>query len=438
MNHNAHFTEKRNAYTVIPGNYAGTIHIPPSKSDSQRVLLIASLVEGTSIIRNIGKSQDELAMIEIIRQLGAIVVQKDATTLFITGTANPQFPKTLNCQESGLSLRMLMSLVAIQAKTVQLTGCGSLMKRDFSCAEKIFRQMGVQIQTHNNHLPIVVSGQLRAGIYEIDGSESSQYISGLLIAFSQINGQTILKVHNCVSVPYIQMTVACLTQFGGKISATIANNQNIEFIIEGKQRLVPIDYSIEGDWSSASYWLVASALGLDISVAGLNMRSLQADRMLYTALEQSGWMSKFNGDALLFYRGDVYWSSPKRLFFDATHCPDLFPILVVLSIFNSHGGTIRGVHRLANKESNRAQSLIEEFPKLGVSIWVDHQNDTLCVESCQHIRSTKVSSNNDHRIAMCLAITSLVSGTSLTIESPEVVAKSYPSFWSDLEALKRK
>jgi len=392
-------------------------------------------------------------MIQAIRQLGATVKWKDKHTVYVKGITNQKISKTIHCQESGLALRLLTCIVALNAQeTINLTGEGTLSKRTHKFFEQFLPQMGVTIQTNDGKTPISITGKLRAGTYVIDGQHSSQYVSGLLISFSQIEGITNLIIEKAVSKDYINITIDCLRAFGIKIierPQEIKYPDKLEYRIYGKQEVIPTEYTVENDWSAASYWLVASALGLDVKVRGLNFQSKQADKAIDKFLTTLHHKCIANENESTYYKpltyneNDLYYLAQPSITFDATNCPDLIPPLVVYAVlvpqnphFANNYTKISGIHRLLNKESNRLKTLIEEFSKLGVSIWSEF--DSLCVKSCEHIHSDRVNSHNDHRIAMALAIVSILSGVEIEIEGYEAVAKSYPSFWKDVDSLKQK
>lgn len=413
-----------NKYKIASKTHQGTIHIPPSKSDSQRAILIAALGNETSVLRNIGKSDDELAMIENVQKLGAKTHWIDKKTLSVKGDFEQTFLSELHCGESGLGLRLMTAIASLKTNEVKLTGSGSLNRRNQSFFELFLPKMDVKVQLNEKKLPIMVKGPLKAGDYIVDGSESSQYISGLLIAFSQVQGVTTLKVENCSSKPYIDMTLHTLQCFGIRIEET----ENAVYTIKGFQPIQKTDYTIDGDWSSASYWLVASALGLDIQVKGLSMSSKQADKAILNAFLTADCRVLNTTDGL-----KIDGKNRKPLNFDASDCPDLFPALATYGALTEGISKIKGVHRLKNKESNRGEALKKEFSKLGITIAIEE--DYMLIEGKSSILSATVSSHNDHRIAMCLAIASMVSSVEISIEGANAVAKSYPGFWKDLESL---
>lgn len=411
-------------YTVKHKIYQGTASIPPSKSDAQRAILIAALGNETSVLQNVGSSDDELAMIENAKKLGAEIHWVDQKVLSVKGNFAQTSVSELHCGESGLGLRLMTAIASLKTNEIKLMGSGSLSKRNQSFFEQFLPQMGVKVISNKGKLPISVTGTIKSGNYTVDGSESSQYISGLLIAFSQAEGTTTLKAENSSSKPYIDMTLHTLRRFGVEINET----ENAVYNIKGIQPIQKTDYTIDGDWSSASYWLVASALGVDIRTQGLSMSSKQADKAILNAFMTA------NCRVMNMENGLVIDGKERRaLDFDATNCPDLFPALTTYAALTEGSSRIKGVHRLANKESNRGEALKQEFKKLGIRIFIE--NDTLVIEGKTSIQSATVSSHNDHRIAMCLAIAGVAGNAEITVEGAEATGKSYPEFWKDLESL---
>lgn len=405
--------------------YKGAIVIPPSKSDSQRALLCAGLAFGTSILKNVGASADELAMITTIRKLGARIQYLNDKELEVRGIGGLIFNSTdhIEVGESGLGVRLLTGIASTSNLEVTIHGEGSLLKRDLSFFERVLPKMGVQVTSNNGKLPIKVKGPIQGGNYSIDGSESSQYISGLLMAFPFSEIDTQLNVENLKSKPYVQMTLATLKSFG----ISVQESSDV-FTIPGNQNYSASNYQIDGDWSSASCWLVASALGCDISVQGLSLSSLQADNQLLNAFLAS------NCEVIHSENGiSIEGKNRKAFNFDATDCPDLFPALTVFAVLTEGESRIKGIHRLKNKESDRATTLKSEFEKLGASI--RFEDDEMCILGGKALNGTTVSSHNDHRIAMCLAIAGMFTSEEIEIHHAESVAKSYPDFWKDLEGL---
>lgn len=398
----------------------GNIEIPSSKSDGQRAILAAGLSRGSTLIHRIGHSDDEQAMLRTIVQLGAKVDRMDSETMQIQGIQ--EFPSyaELNAGESGLGMRLITGVCAGQKGDFYITGEGSLMNRPQLFFEEHLTQMGVRVISNDGFLPISVHGKMIGGTVEIDGSASSQFLSGMLMSLPLIEEDSTLIVHNLKSIPYVQMTLNTLKAFSVKVG-----HENFErFSIKGNQAYSCKEYSIEGDWSSASYWLVASALGHPISISGLNLESAQADKALLDMFVVAN-CKVIKKDNTLSIAGS------ERIPFkvDATHCPDLFPALVTFAAFCDGVSTISGVHRLKSKESDRGVVLQEEFGKLGLKI--ELIDDVMLIHGGTKLTAAMVDSHHDHRIAMCLAIAASKIEGEVTISNAEAVSKSYPRFWDD-------
>lgn len=402
----------------------GEIAIPPSKSDCQRALLAAALAQGKSVLFNYGESDDEMAMLRNIISLGAKVENSGSRGIEIEGIeAFPESAK-INAGESGLGVRLITSVLAAHKGEFVIDGKGSLLNRSQHFFESYLPEFGVEVKSTDGFLPLIVNGPLIGQEVKIDGSMSSQFLSGLLMALPLSQTDSVLIVDDLKSIPYVQMTLDTLAQFGIEV---VNDNFHI-FRIKGRQKYRATIYNIESDWSSASYWLVAAALGHDIRISGLHFQSFQADRKLLEALDAANCFVRYEEGII-----SVDGNDRKAFEFDATHCPDLFPALVTLAAFCEGTTTLIGVNRLATKESNRGLALKEEFEKLGLEIEIN--GDVMKIFGGNQLHTNKVHSHKDHRIAMCLAIagTKIIGG--IEIEDAEAVSKSYPGFWEDLEGL---
>ena len=268
-------------------------------------------------------------------------------------------------------------------------------------------------------------GPIRGGEIDVDGSVSSQFITGLLLALPLSQHDTTLHVRSAVSTPYLDMTVDTAARFG----VEICHNDYKEFYIEGGQRYRPAFFSIEGDWSAAAMLLVAGAVSGEVTVKNVSMLSKQADTAICTALVRAG--------AAVINDEDSVTAShrPLRAFeFDATHCPDLFPALAALAAAAQGESVIRGTSRLEHKECNRADAIREEYAKAGIEVDTS-QEDVMRIRGGR-IRAARVQSHGDHRMAMSMAVAGLLSDGEMTIEDAECVAKSYPGFFEDLEKIR--
>ncbi|TSJ45829.1 3-phosphoshikimate 1-carboxyvinyltransferase [Fluviicola chungangensis] len=408
---------------IRPKVLSGNIAVPASKSDAQRAVLCAALAEGTSRLTGMGKSDDEQAMLRAVEQMGAEIVPISDTIIEITGIKSLPEGLHLSAGESGLGLRLLTCVTSGFNREVSLTGRGSLLARPMNFFDTVLPRFGVQVSTNNGFLPIKVHGPLQGTDLQVDGSLSSQFISGLLMALPGSRKASSLEVIDMKSGPYIQMTIHTLSQFG-----IVIENEHNRFTIPGKQQYRPAHYSIESDWSSASYWLVAAAIGHPVSVSGLTMRSLQADKSLLKALIAAGCRIVAEEDLIR-----VDGSGLRAFEFDATDCPDLFPALTILAAKCDGVSTIRGVNRLIHKESNRGIALQTEFGKMGLKI--DLNDDLMVIYGSGKLHGTEVDSHHDHRIAMSLGIAGSIANGDTILTNADAVSKSYPDFWEHFNSL---
>lgn len=408
---------------IVPSNLKGIVNVPPSKSDAQRSILAAALSKGQSTISNFGKSDDVLNMINIIQQMGAFVSSSNSNSeLFVEGIVNYPSSGNIHCGESGLAARLIPAILGTFGGDFILSGEGTLNQRSMSFFEKEFPKMGLKVALSDGKFPMSISGQFTSGTYEVDGSQSSQYISGLLMALPLLSGDSEITVKSLTSAKYIEMTIETLKSFGIEI-----NVEGDNYKIRGNQMYQACTYQVEGDWSGASFWLVASALGMDIKVSGLQMKSKQADKKIIDILLSAGFQIQNSVEGIsLTGKGRAFEA-------DLTNAPDLFPALSVLAARLDGVSSLTGVKRLFNKESNRADALIMELGKLGLDISIN--DDTLRIVGNTQFKGGDVSSHSDHRMAMALAIFGIVGNEAITIDNASVVNKSYPEFWDELEKL---
>lgn len=409
---------------LFPASFNGVLKAPTSKSYMQRVLALALLHPGITKIVNPGKSADDLAAMSIIQNLGAIISWED-DVLVVKGVSAIASNK-LHAGESGLSLRMFTPIAALAQEAITITGEGSLAQRPMGEFENTFAQLQVGFKSVDGKLPLLVEGPIVPTDIDMDGSLSSQFLTGFLIALSfAAKKQTTISVHNLKSKPYISLTLALLEQFGYDVK-----NENFErFIITPTPRTTQeITTIVEGDWSGAAFLLVAGAISGKVTVQGLSLKSEQADKKIMEAL--------YDSKALVTVDENVISIEPSELqafIFDATDCPDLFPPLVALAACCKGNTVIKGVSRLKHKESDRAAALTKEFGILGVKISIN--DDLMNVEGAGEINGGKVSSHHDHRIAMATALMSAKAGAEIEISDAMAVTKSYPHFYEDLKKL---
>lgn len=415
--------------TVGPSCINGTLQVPASKSSMQRACALALLHNGTTRIINPGNSNDDRAAIEIIQKLGAVIEWKDEA-LFVTGKGMVKPVASINCGESGLGIRMFTPIAALSEKEIAITGKGSLLKRPMHFFDEVFPQLGIFVQSTNGFLPLKIKGPMEPADICIDGSLSSQFLTGLLMAIGKASVKPVtITVQNLKSKPYIDLTLQMMKAFG-----YVVENKNYEsFCIRPANQLIneSITCKVEGDWSGASFLLVASAIAGGITLKGLDVFSAQADKEILKALMDCG--SNISIEEKQVTVNSPFGNAGKAFHFNATDCPDLFPPLVALAAYCRGTSVIEGVSRLSHKESSRGSALQQEFKKMGVEIKL--QDDLMMITGGETLKGAVVHSHHDHRIAMACAVAALKADGKTTIEEAEAVNKSYPGFYNDLKLL---
>ncbi len=416
------------AITIQPAAVQGQIQAPASKSAMQRACAAALLHAGITKIYNPGRCNDDLAAMEVIQHLG-VQLQHTENLLTVTSTGHINAATDINVGESGLGVRMFTPLAALSSNPVSISGHGSLLTRPMHFFDEVLPQLQVTVSSHAGKLPMTVTGPLKPKDITIDGSLSSQFLTGLLMAFGKAATQPVtITVNNLKSRPYIDLTLEIMAHFGYRVQ----HKQYEQFIIEPVATFPStMDYTVEGDWSGAAFLLVAGAIAGDVMVTGLDIHSAQADKAILKVLEQTGAGLKMDETGV-----QVQSTHLQPFHFDATDCPDLFPPLVALAAYCDGTSTIQGTNRLTHKESNRALTLQDEFAKLGLAI--ELQDNQMLITGGGSVKTTTVHSRHDHRIAMACAVAALRASGPVTIEEPMAVNKSYPGFWEDLRQLQVK
>lgn len=412
--------------SVPCGRVQGSLSPPSSKSYAQRALAVSLLAQGPTVLRKLDFCQDTLSALGCIHTLGAEVIEIDEHTLSIGGGLSPR-ESTLHVGESGLASRLFTPIAALANRPLRIVGRGSLLERPMQMMIEPLKQLGVRVTDNHGYLPFEVCGPLRGGEAEVDGSVSSQFITGLLLALPMAATDTTLHVSKAVSTPYLDMTIDTAARFG----VDIFHRDYAEFYIPGGQRYKGLDLTIEGDWSAAAMLLVAGAVAGEVCVENISALSKQADTAILDALARAGAEVIIEGDSITAKQRELHGFE-----FDATQCPDLFPALAALAATAEGETILYGTNRLTHKESNRAETIAEEFQKIGISVDISEEN-VMRIRGGK-IRATEVESHNDHRIAMALAVAALRSEGVMQIHGAECVAKSYPDFFEQLESIRVK
>lgn len=385
---------------ILPSKTSGEVSAPPSKSFAHRYLIGSVLSRGKCVIKNIADSDDISATLSCIEQLGGSVT-KDGNIVTVIPTNEKQIENAVfDCKESGSTLRFFIPVVlATGAKNCTFSGSERLLARGIKEYEKLFENSDVKI--NSDEKSIEVNGTLSAGNYEISGEVSSQYTTGMLFALSVLDGKSTLKITgNAESRAYVDMTIKVLKDFG----ADIAEPEKNFFEINGKGRLSPGEFTVEGDWSNAAFLIAFSRLLGTISVSGLNENSVQGDRFSSVAF-----------DALDGENAEI----------DLKDCPDLAPILFAYAAYKN-GGKFINTRRLRVKESDRANVMAEELKKFGANVKV-YENSVEIEKTQLKPPIVPLCGHNDHRIVMALSVLAAVFGAE--IDGAEAVNKSYPDFF---------
>ena len=398
------------------------ITVAASKSYLQRALAIAALAEGESILKQVSWCDDSVAAKRIIESLGCHTSHEQRDLLIKSSGLNYK-TISFNAGEAGLSIRMFSPIFALNNQEINFTGEGSLKTRPIHIIEDALVQLGVAIESNKSLLPLKIKGPIKAGNINIDGSLSSQLLTGLLIALPLANGDSVIEVSHLKSIPYIDMTLSIMKHFG----VEIVNEDYKTFRIKGHQKYIAKPFNIEGDWSGGAFFLVYGAVKENIEITNLNGTSKQADKAIVEALQLAGARVVLSNDSVIVQKSDL-----KSFDFDATNCPDLFPPLVCLASQCKGVTKLKGVSRLKYKESDRALVLKQEFSKIGIKVVL--QGDNMYITGAQ-TNAGIVDSHNDHRIAMAGGLMNLFCQEEIKVDGKSSVNKSYPEFFADLAGL---
>ena len=404
----------------------GRIRAISSKSDVHRFLFAAALADGRSSVHFTTLSDDIKASIAALRALGADISLSGADggyTADIDGITAPRQDALLDAGECGTTARLLLPVAAALGGGFTLTGKSGLAARPFDALCAALTANGAVLD--RDRLPITGRGRLQSGVYRIRGDVSSQYISGLLFALPRLaEDSEIALTAPLVSAGYVDMTLDTLARFGVRIEKTTGG-----FFVPGGQTFTPVrDYTAEGDWSNAGYFLAAGALGGNVTVEGLSAGSRQRDRRLLDLLMQAGAAVTRHPDGGITVSG----GNLRGISFDGEDIPDALPMLVGVLATAAGESRITVAARLRLKESDRIATTAAMLAALGSDV-------TVCADGFA-VRGTRlvggmVNAANDHRIVMTAAVLAAATEGGVTIRGAEAVNKSYPTFFADLQKL---
>ncbi len=397
---------------IIPKNLEGEVQIPPSKSMAHRSIICAALAKGISEISNIDYSNDIIATIKAMESLGT-KFSKVNDKLIVDGSSTFSLNNSfIDCNESGSTLRFLVPISIVKENKVNVVGQGFLGKRPITTFYNIFDRQGIKYSFKEGALDLNIEGKLKPDTFKVEGNISSQFISGLFFALPLLDGDSVIEITtNLESKSYLDLTLSMLKTFG----IDIINEAYRRFIIKGKQEYKPTNYVVEGDYSQGAFFYCANFIGNNIDIKGLNDNSLQGDKQCVDIIQE------FLED------------TEKEVTIDATNCPDIIPVVAVAASFRKGRTNIVNAGRLRIKECDRLNAIATELNKLGGK--VQELTDSLIIDGVESFVGGNVSSYDDHRIAMSMAIASTRCKEVLIIDNKKCVAKSYPSFWEDFKAI---
>lgn len=407
-------------YQVKQSKLRGSIFVIPSKSIMHRALIAASLADGESTVYNPLFAIDTLQTIEGLKSLG-VLFETRLDKVGVLGGEIRHIGRTINARESGSTLRFLIPVSLITEEKEAFMLSSSLTRRPMTPYEDAFKEKNIYYEQKDNM--IYCQGPLIPGNYVIPGDVSSQFISGLLFVLPLLEEDSkIIIKGNYESKSYVDMTIDVLSRF----NIIVEEKKNVLFI-KGNQRYLPTDIVVEGDYSQAAFFLVAAALGHEITLRGLSEKSLQGDKAILDFLTAYGCEINYEEEIKV----KKVNPTPEGLIFDISNSPDLGPILFALAAMSDQEITIKGTKRLRYKESDRVKAMCSNLELLGSKFEVTENQITFYPSKLKG--GITVKSFNDHRIAMSLGILGTILDGGLIIEGAESVNKSYPNFFDDLK-----
>ncbi len=409
---------------IYPGSLHGCVQIPPSKSAAHRAIICAALAKGKSVLSPIILSDDMTATIQAVKQMGA-ECNLTGETLTVDGTKTLTVPNAeIDCLESGSTLRFLIPVCAAGGMSCTFTGHGRLPERPIGIYTKMLPHAGTLCQTEGG-LPLTISGKLQPGEFRLAGNVSSQFITGLMLALPLLSADsTILLTSPLESKGYVDLTIHILRQFGIEIQ-TIPNGWHIR----GNQTYLARDYTIEGDWSQAAFFMSAAVLGGSLELKGLEPQSVQGDKAGLPIFQKLGMQAEWKNGNLLCSPG----KGVQNRTIDASQIPDLVPAIAVTAALIPGVTHIINAGRLRIKESDRLASVSDGLHRLGAN--AEEQEDGLVIHGGSAFAGGKINGYNDHRIVMAFSVGALRADESITITDADSIKKSYPGFFEDFAKL---
>lgn len=403
-------------FAIKPTMLSGEITAPPSKSFAHRILICAYLSGRQVKINNIGCSDDVLATLNALKTMGASV-DCDGDSVTLKKGEIPTNKLIIDCGESGSSLRFLMPVACALGINAEFTGKGKLLSRPIDELKSCLVSNGAIISGFS------VGGKLKAGKFIIDGSISSQYITGLLLALTAVNGKSEIEIiGKQVSAPYIDITLSVLNDFGASVQKTDKG-----FIVSGGYDTKITEFTVEGDWSGASFFLSAGAIGKKVKIKGLNLSSVQGDRKILEILQSFGAKVTKEDNAVTVERNKL-----NGITVEMDSVPDLCQIVAVVSAFAKGKTELKGVSRLKIKESDRITAITDMLKRAGIT--AEHIGDSIVINGGEPC-ATCFDGGKDHRTVMASTILASCCNGESKVIGAEYYTKSYPEFVEDYKEL---
>ncbi|EKD9040330.1 3-phosphoshikimate 1-carboxyvinyltransferase [Vibrio parahaemolyticus] len=411
----------------------GEVNLPGSKSVSNRALLLSALAKGTTRLTNLLDSDDIRHMLNALIKLGVkYTLSADKTECVVKGLGRPfsvSEPVELFLGNAGTAMRPLAAALCVGQGEYVLTGEPRMKERPIGHLVTALQEAGADIEylENTNYPPLKIVGTgLKAGTVSIDGSISSQFLTAFLMSAPLAEGEVRIKIEgDLVSKPYIDITLHIMKQFG----VEVINNDYQEFVIPAGQHYVaPGDFLVEGDASSASYFLAAAAIkGGEVKVTGIGKNSIQGDIQFADALEKMGAEIEWGDDYVISRVGKL-----KGIDMDYNHIPDAAMTIATTALFAEGTTAIRNVYNWRVKETDRLSAMAKELRKVGAE--VEEGEDYIIVKPVPHLKHAAIDTYDDHRMAMCFSLVAL-SDTPVTINDPKCTSKTFPDYFDKLKAL---
>ncbi|EHM4090999.1 3-phosphoshikimate 1-carboxyvinyltransferase [Salmonella enterica] len=407
----------------------GAINLPGSKSVSNRALLLGALACGKTVLTNLLDSDDVRHMLNALSALGInYTLSADRTRCDITGNGGPLRASgalELFLGNAGTAMRPLAAALCLEQNEIVLTGEPRMKERPIGHLVDSLRQGGANIDylEQENYPPLRLRGGFTGGDIEVDGSVSSQFLTALLMTAPLASKDTIIRVKGeLVSKPYIDITLNLMKTFG----VEIANHHYQQFVVKGGQQYhSPGRYLVEGDASSASYFLAAGAIkGGTVKVTGIGRKSMQGDIRFADVLEKMGATITWGDDFIACTRGELH-----AIDMDMNHIPDAAMTIATTALFAKGTTTLRNIYNWRVKETDRLFAMATELRKVGAEVEEGH--DYIRITPPAKLQHADIGTYNDHRMAMCFSLVAL-SDTPVTILDPKCTAKTFPDYFEQL------